>query len=254
MLITNPTRSPGLTRPLPCVRRLSRGWSAFPSIPGRHCSTSRAPPKSSPLPGCGRLVGPDDRPGRHHRGGCGGPDPHLREPPCAGDPLRGRGEGPQGVVAAMFDRVFQEFLKKAAGEASWSGSVCTGAFMIAAAGLLGRVPGDDSLQPFPDLKLLAERFKIEAARGLPARCAGPQEEAVHRWRRVVVGRPVPSPIPGFLARPRPRQPSSRSSTGRTLRSTPATRSRPPCLLEKTTDNQRRVSSSVSRRCIDCSER
>lgn len=45
------------------------------------------------------------------------------------------GGGSDGVGAAMLDPVFQIWLKQTAGQAEWIGSVCTGAFILAAAGL-----------------------------------------------------------------------------------------------------------------------
>jgi cyclohexyl-isocyanide hydratase len=45
------------------------------------------------------------------------------------------GGGSDGVGTAMLDPVFQGWLKQAAGQAEWVGSVCTGAFILAAAGL-----------------------------------------------------------------------------------------------------------------------
>lgn len=45
------------------------------------------------------------------------------------------GGGSDGVGAAMLDPVFQGWLKHTAGQAEWVGSVCTGAFILAAAGL-----------------------------------------------------------------------------------------------------------------------
>ena len=46
------------------------------------------------------------------------------------------GGGGAGVSHAMQDPELESFIKRAATTASWSGSVCTGAFVIAAAGLL----------------------------------------------------------------------------------------------------------------------
>ena len=46
------------------------------------------------------------------------------------------GGGSDGVGAAMLDPTYQAWLKRAAGDAEWVGSVCTGAFILAAAGLL----------------------------------------------------------------------------------------------------------------------
>jgi cyclohexyl-isocyanide hydratase len=46
------------------------------------------------------------------------------------------GGGSEGVGAAMLDPVFQQWLKRTASQADWVGAVCTGAFILAAAGLL----------------------------------------------------------------------------------------------------------------------
>ena len=46
------------------------------------------------------------------------------------------GGGSDGVGAAMQDPTLQAWLKSVAGSAEWTGSVCTGAFILAAAGLL----------------------------------------------------------------------------------------------------------------------
>ena len=45
------------------------------------------------------------------------------------------GGGSEGVSAAMLDPAFQAWLKGAAAQAEWLGSVCTGAFIVSAAGL-----------------------------------------------------------------------------------------------------------------------
>jgi len=50
----------------------------------------------------------------------------------AWDPARGESSG---VVGAMLDPAWQAFIRKAAGQAQWVGSVCVGAFILAAAGL-----------------------------------------------------------------------------------------------------------------------
>lgn len=44
------------------------------------------------------------------------------------------GGGDEGVSAAMLDPVFQSWLKGVVADAKWAGSVCTGAFILAAAG------------------------------------------------------------------------------------------------------------------------
>lgn len=70
------------------------------------------------------------------------------------------GGGSDGVGAAMLDPVFQGWLKQAAEQAEWVGSVCTGAFILAAAGLFDGCQATTywSARPvlalFPDIELV----------------------------------------------------------------------------------------------------
>jgi cyclohexyl-isocyanide hydratase len=70
------------------------------------------------------------------------------------------GGGSDGVGAAMLDPVFQAWLKQTAGQAEWVGSVCTGAFILAAAGMFDgcRATTYWSARPvlalFPDIELV----------------------------------------------------------------------------------------------------
>jgi cyclohexyl-isocyanide hydratase len=77
------------------------------------------------------------------------------------------GGGAPGVVAAMFDPPMQGFLRDAAGEASWVGSVCTGAFILAATGLLDGCRATTYWSQIPNLRLLREKLKIEVPEGFP---------------------------------------------------------------------------------------
>ncbi len=70
------------------------------------------------------------------------------------------GGGSDGVGAAMLDPTIQAWLKRVADDAEWVGSVCTGAFILAAAGLLDGCQATTywSARPvlalFPDVSLV----------------------------------------------------------------------------------------------------
>jgi transcriptional regulator GlxA family with amidase domain len=75
--------------------------------------------------------------------------------------------GGQGSRAAMGDPSILAFARRAAGGARWIGSVCTGAYILAAAGLLdGRratthwSEADDFTRRFPKVRLEADRIWI----------------------------------------------------------------------------------------------
>jgi len=72
-----------------------------------------------------------------------------------------------GVKQAMFDPVYQSFLKKAMSNATWVGSVCTGAFVLAAAGGLTGCKATTYWSQLPNLSLLTDKFKITVADGYP---------------------------------------------------------------------------------------
>ena len=74
------------------------------------------------------------------------------------------GGGSDGVGAAMLDPVFQDWLKVNATQADWVGSVCTGAFILAAAGLLDGCEATTYWSARPVLELFPQ---IEVVPGYP---------------------------------------------------------------------------------------
>jgi cyclohexyl-isocyanide hydratase len=70
------------------------------------------------------------------------------------------GGGGDGVAAAMADPALQAWLKQAGAQATWAGSVCTGAFVVAAAGLFDGCAvttywsARDALALFPSLEVV----------------------------------------------------------------------------------------------------
>jgi cyclohexyl-isocyanide hydratase len=78
-----------------------------------------------------------------------------------------------GVTAKMFDETFIGFLTKNAKTAKWAGSVCTGAFILAAAGLFDGFEGDDEKgvttywSQIGNLSLLKDKYRFKIADGFP---------------------------------------------------------------------------------------
>lgn len=84
------------------------------------------------------------------------------------------GGGADGVIAAMFDPVFQRFLTAHAPKAQWVGSVCTGAFILAAAGLLEGCDVTTYWSQRENLELLREKLKIHVVAKFPRSVLDPQ--------------------------------------------------------------------------------
>lgn len=71
------------------------------------------------------------------------------------------GGGSDGVAGAMLDPVYQTWLKHAADNADWAGSVCTGAFIMAAAGLFDRCEATTYWSARPVLELFPDVNVVE---------------------------------------------------------------------------------------------
>lgn len=65
-----------------------------------------------------------------------------------------------GVGPCMFDDRYREFIKKASKRARWSGSVCTGAFIVAAAGIFNKCRMTTYWSQLENLALLKDKYKI----------------------------------------------------------------------------------------------
>jgi cyclohexyl-isocyanide hydratase len=77
------------------------------------------------------------------------------------------GGGAEGVVAAMSDPALQGLLKAFAGTDVWVGSVCTGAFIPAAAGLFDGCQATTYRSQLANLRLLREKMRIEVPDDFP---------------------------------------------------------------------------------------
>jgi cyclohexyl-isocyanide hydratase len=73
-----------------------------------------------------------------------------------------------GVINnAMFNTTFQTFIKKTAAGAQWTGSVCVGAFILAAAGLLNNCTVTTYWSQLNNLRLLDKYCNIKIPEGYP---------------------------------------------------------------------------------------
>jgi len=71
------------------------------------------------------------------------------------------GELGGGVIGSMFDPLFQGFVRKTAQTANWVGSVCNGAFILAAARLLDGIRATTYWSLLPQLKTIGEAYGFE---------------------------------------------------------------------------------------------
>jgi cyclohexyl-isocyanide hydratase len=73
-----------------------------------------------------------------------------------------------GVINnAMFNQTYQNFIKTTAAGAKWTGSVCVGAFILAAAGLLNNCTVTTYWSQLNNLRLLDEYCNINIPEGYP---------------------------------------------------------------------------------------
>jgi cyclohexyl-isocyanide hydratase len=83
------------------------------------------------------------------------------------------GGGSDGVTTQMFNNSYQNFLKKHAKKKMWMGSICTGAFIVTAAGLFNGFVGDEVKgvstywSQLPNLALLQEKFNFKISAFYP---------------------------------------------------------------------------------------
>lgn len=77
------------------------------------------------------------------------------------------GGGAPGVCNAMFNKEYQAFIKKTAVRAQWVGSVCVGAFILAAAGLLKDCKATTYWSQVPNLALLSKKLNLRVPKGNP---------------------------------------------------------------------------------------
>jgi cyclohexyl-isocyanide hydratase len=77
------------------------------------------------------------------------------------------GGGSVGVTSAMENKAYLDFIRKAAATASWKGSVCTGAFILAAAGILKNCRATTYWNQIPTLGLLAKKMNLTIPKGYP---------------------------------------------------------------------------------------
>jgi len=77
------------------------------------------------------------------------------------------GGGSTGVTTTMQDKVFLNFVRKVASTAQWKGSVCTGAFILAAAGILKNCKATTYWSQIPTLALLSKKMNLTIPKGYP---------------------------------------------------------------------------------------
>ncbi|MFL9484901.1 DJ-1/PfpI family protein [Chitinophagaceae bacterium LWZ2-11] len=101
------------------------------------------------------------------------PNYHFDEHPPI-DILFVPGGGSTGVTPTMENDVFLNFLRKVNKHTTHTGSVCTGAFILAAAGILHNCSATTYWSQIPTLELLAKKMHLAIPPGFPRFLPDPQ--------------------------------------------------------------------------------
>ena len=72
-----------------------------------------------------------------------------------------------GISTAMFDETYISFIKKNAATASWTGAVCVGAFILAAAGILKDCRATTYWSQVDNLALLKKKLNLKIPKNNP---------------------------------------------------------------------------------------
>lgn len=73
----------------------------------------------------------------------------------------------EGIAASMTSNAYLQFIKKCAKHAVWTGSVCTGAFLLAATGLLKGCLATTYWSQLNNLRLLGSKYNFTVVPGFP---------------------------------------------------------------------------------------
>lgn len=77
------------------------------------------------------------------------------------------GGGQEGVISTMQNQIYLNFIKKIAETTLWNGSVCTGAFILAAAGILKNCLATTYWSQIPTLGLLSNHLQLKIPPSYP---------------------------------------------------------------------------------------
>ena len=77
------------------------------------------------------------------------------------------GGGQDGVIATMQNKVYLDFIRKVSKTTIWNGSVCTGAFILAAAGILKNCTATTYWAQIPTLALLSKKMDLNIPSDYP---------------------------------------------------------------------------------------
>ncbi len=72
-----------------------------------------------------------------------------------------------GVISTMNNDVYLDFIRKISKTTIWNGSVCTGAFILVAAGILKNCMATTYWSQIPTLKLFSKKLNLNIPNGYP---------------------------------------------------------------------------------------